>query len=167
MTRPGFEGTGLLPHTGEEFAGEQEPAGRKNETDNQNQSHVIGLPDIDEDLLWIDQIIHGHGVEARLEFLKKEKCDEKQKNLDVARNEKGSQQDDPVPAGGKPAFGNDHHPKEKRQCEDDGHEDIAMEAVQEREDYLSGRQSGGSKGEEEHQPQNEPRDEQRAKPERG
>src|SRR5215471_7700402 len=91
---------------------------------------MVRFPDIDEDLVGIEQVIYGDGVEARSKFLEKEEFDKKEENLDEANNEKGAQEKPAMPAGAKPAVGDDKHPCQQRDGFHQRYKEIAMEAAQ-------------------------------------
>jgi len=83
MQKPGLRAEGPLPHLPKEAARREQPAQAQDQTNGEDEADVIGLPDVDEDLLGINEVIDGDGVEARFEFIKEEM--ERQAIFETAR----------------------------------------------------------------------------------
>jgi len=149
----------------EEFAGGEEPCDRQNKAYEDNDAHVIGFPDIDEDFFWVNEVIDGHGIETGFEFIKEEEFNEKEKDLDKTENESGCKEKDAMPARGKSVIGNDEKPGKQRQCLHNGHEKVAMKTTQKGTGDVACGQAGGLKSEKEDHAEHEPGNNEKNAPE--
>ena len=100
---------------------------------------MIGLPDVDEDLVRIEQVINGNGVEARFEFIEKEELDEQEKNLVENDDERRAQEQDPMPPFTEGRLGNNPKPEQQRNCREERDDKIAMKAGQKQMKRFAGR----------------------------
>ena len=99
MEEAGFCGERTFEHGSKEFSGSEQPGQTQAQADKNDEADVIRLPNVDEDFLWINQVIDGNGVKARFEFVEKEKLDEEQKDLDETGNETGAPEEEAMPPG--------------------------------------------------------------------
>ena len=59
----------------------KKPGHRQQQTERDKKADMIGLPNVDKNLVGIEQVIDSNGIEAGLEFIEKEEFDEEEKNL--------------------------------------------------------------------------------------
>ena len=93
--KPSAHPDGFGPHRAEQPSGEPHPPGADEQATGDHRRHRVGVPDVDEDLARIDEVIHRDGIEARLEFLEKEKFRRQQKDLN--RPEQSHEKPEPKP----------------------------------------------------------------------
>ena len=126
-----------VPHPGKKFAGGEEPGHGQNKANEEDNSDVIGLPNVDEDLFGVNEVIDSHGVKARFEFFKKEEFDEQQKDFDKAENESGAEEENAMPPSGEPRVWNEQKPRKQWKGLEKRHEKVAMKAAQKGVDDIS------------------------------
>ena len=133
----------------------------------QDHADVVRLPDVDEDLPGIEQVIHGDGVEARLELVEEEELDEQQEDLHEPEDKAAAQEQHPMPPRPEPPVRHDQHPEQQRDRLRQRRKEVPMKPAQESEQDVGRRQPGRLEGQEQDQPEQEPGGQQREKPKAG
>ena len=128
---------------------------------------MIRLPDVDEDLLGIDEVIDGDGVEARFELVKEEELSEQQEDLHEPEAETGANKQHPMPQGAEPPVRYDQHPDQQRNRLRQGRKDVTMKPAEEGEQDIGHGHRRRLESNEESQPEQEPGGQQREKPKAG
>src|SRR5262249_35504476 len=76
-----WNGRWARPKSREQAFGGKDPYNAECGTDCQNDAYMVRLPDIDEDLLRVQDVVNGDGVETGLEFLEEKVLGEQEEAL--------------------------------------------------------------------------------------
>ena len=112
MQQSGAGAEGPLPHRPEKPAGRKEPPQAQHRAKPQEEANVVGLPDVDEHLAGIEEVINGDGVEARLEFIEEEELHKEQEDLHEPEAEAAAEKQHPVPEGAEPPIRHEPQPEQ-------------------------------------------------------
>jgi hypothetical protein len=117
---------------------------------------MVRFPNVDEDFVWIEQIIHRNCIEPGFEFFEKEILGEKEEQLDGPKKEADRPKQEAMPALSESAITCQHQPAEQGKGKHGGDEQVPIEAGDETEHGLAQTNRRGFKSENQKKPKRQP-----------